>query len=731
MKILIMRSNSLFIFLVVLLTTISNRLYGQQNFNFSFDKPIGSPWFNIGDTTAFKSRINQNTYYSAKGALQIESIKKNKGFGGIMMWLPSNLKGDSIEVSAMIKRENITEGSYAAMMLRIDPKVFFDNMANRQIRGTKNWENIKLKTKLVPDQTEGISIAFFLSGEGKMWVDDVLITVDGKDITREMGIFVPFAKGISDPVSSGISDFNNTPEIDQRLVDLGRIWGFLKYKHPAVAQGKYDWDQQLFKSMNTVIMAKDNKSIESHYAALLDSLGTTANYAKPHVENVVHEVDYSWIDGLPFNDGLKDKLRRIRYSSFDQHHYFDFAKGAGNVLFKNEKKYENVYSADAGFRLLTLFRFWNMIEYFSPYKNLTDPKWDTVLKISVPEMILSRDDRSYGLSLLKMVSRVKDAHTGLWSIPKGLVGFYGKYRMPVEIRMIEGKAVVTKVFDSEKSGDKLRIGDVLITKEHKKVEEIRDSLWAYMSTPNETVANRDLARKLVTSNSEIVRCELVRDGQQIKVDIAAIPSGQIKPASRDTVPFKMMDNNILYINHSLLRGKMITENMANWSKVKGVVIDDRNYPGDFLVFKLTPLLLTKPTDFVRFTSTSLQYPGTFVMSSPLQVGENANDCYQGKVAILVNEDTQSSAEYHVMAYQAAANVKVFGSQTAGADGNVSYIDLPGNQRTMLSGLGVYYPDQRETQRVGIKIDQIAKPSIKGVQEGRDEVLEKALDYLNK
>ncbi len=372
-----------------------------------------------------------------------------------------------------------------------------------------------------------------------------------------------------------------------------------------------------------------------------------------------------------------------------------------------------------------------MIEYFSPYKHLTDPKWEAVLKAAVPEMILSRDDRSYGLSLLKMIAQVKDAHTGLWSMPKGLINYYGNYRMPVEIRMIEGKAVVTKVFDSEKSGDKFRIGDVLISKEHKKIEEIRDSLWAYMSTPNEAVANRDLARKLVTSNSELVPCELVRDGRPIKVDIAALPSSQIKPATRDTVPFKMLDNNILYINHSLLRGKMIIENMADWRKVKGIVIDDRNYPGDFLVFKLTPLLLNKPTDFVRFTNTSLQYPGTFVMSSPLQVGENTNDFYRGKVAILVNEDTQSSAEYHVMAYQAASHVKVFGSQTAGADGNVSYIDLPGNQRTMLSGLGVYYPDQRETQRVGIKIDQIIKPSIKGVQQGRDEVLEKALEYLNK
>lgn len=726
-----MKSNSLFIFLIVFLIAVATPVFSQQNFNFSFDQPITAPWFKIGDTTVFKSSIDQNTYYSAKGALRIESLKKNSAFGGIMMWLPSNLKGDSIEVSAMIKRENVIAGSYASMMLRIDPEIFFDNMANRQMNGTKNWENIKLKTKLVPNQTEGISIAFFLSGEGNMWVDDVLITVDGKDITKEAGMFVPFAKEISEPASSGISDFNSTPKIDQRLVDLGRIWGFLKYRHPAIAQWKYDWDQQLFKSINAVIMAKDNKSVEAHYAALLDSVGTTANYAKPLLENVVHEIDYSWIDELPFNDDLKDKLKRIRYSSFDQHHYFGFTGGAGNVLFKNEKKYENVLSADVGFRLLTLFRFWNMIEYFSPYKHLTDPKWEAVLKAAVPEMILSRDDRSYGLSLLKMISQVKDAHTGLWSTPKGLINYYGKYRMPIEIRIIEGKAVVTKVFESEQSGDKLSIGDVLISKEHKKIEEIRDSLWAYMSTPNEAVANRDLARKLVTSSSELVACEIVRDGEPITVNIVAMSASQIKPAPKDTVAFKMLDNNILYINHSLLRGKMITDNRLNWSKVKGIVIDDRNYPGDFLVFKLTPLLLTKPTDFVRFTSTSLQYPGTFVMSSPLQVGENANDCYQGKVAILVNEDTQSSAEYHVMAYQAAANVKVFGSQTAGADGNVSSIDLPGNQRTMLSGLGVYYPDQRETQRVGIKIDEIVKPSIKGIREGKDEVMEKALEYLNK
>ncbi|MDH5826340.1 S41 family peptidase [Sphingobacterium faecium] len=726
-----MKQNVLKIIFGILFTAIAHIAWSQQHFNFSFEEPIAKPWFRLGDSTVFRNSIDQDIYYAGKGSLRVESLKKSNGFGGVMMMLPANLKGDSIRVSAMIKRENVTDSSSVSAMLRIDPKVYFDNMASRQIRGTKDWENFTVSAKLNPDITEGIALGFFLSGEGKIWIDDVTVTVDGKDITKETSMFVPFAKKVIDPIASGITDFNNSPEIDQRLVDLARIWGFLKYRHPTVGLGKLDWDNQLFKSINTVIMAKDNKAVEAHYEALLDSLGTTEDYPKPIVENMVHEVDYSWIDKLPFKEELKAKLKRIRYSSFEKHHYFGFADGIGNVLFQHEKKYENIRSADAGFRLLTLFRFWNMVEYFSPYKDLTEPNWSEVLKKSVPEMILSRDDKTYGLSILKLLSNVKDAHTGLWSRPKGLQSYYGMFRIPVEIRMVEGKAVVTKVFDTNHVDNMLKVGDVIVSKEHKKVEEIRDSVWAYIATPNVAVSNRELAGRLVASNSAVVPLQLLRDGQPMQLTISAVPMEKFRPKQTDTIAYKMLDNNILYIKHSLLRSKMIDENMADWSKVKGIVIDDRNYPGDFLVFKIGALILPKPTEFVRFSSTSFKYPGTFVMSSPLKVGEDTSDYYQGKIAVLVNEDTQSSAEYHVMGYQTAANVKIFGSQTAGADGNASFIDLPGNLRTVITGLGVYYPDFSETQRVGIRIDHTVNPTLKGVKDGIDEVLNSALEYLNK
>lgn len=49
---------------------------------------------------------------------------------------------------------------------------------------------------------------------------------------------------------------------------------------------------------------------------------------------------------------------------------------------------------------------------------------------------------------------------------------------------------------------------------------------------------------------------------------------------------------------------------------------------------------------------------------------------------------------------------------------------------MISGIGVYYPDGIETQRIGIVPDIEIKPTIQGIKEGRDEVLEKAIEIIN-
>lgn len=82
-----------------------------------------------------------------------------------------------------------------------------------------------------------------------------------------------------------------------------------------------------------------------------------------------------------------------------------------------------------------------------------------------------------------------------------------------------------------------------------------------------------------------------------------------------------------------------------------------------------------------------------------------------------------------MALRAMPDAVVIGSTTAGADGNVSSIPLPGQLSTGISGLGVFYPGHKPTQRVGIVPDVVAKPTIQGIAAGRDEVLETAIHLI--
>jgi C-terminal processing protease CtpA/Prc len=72
---------------------------------------------------------------------------------------------------------------------------------------------------------------------------------------------------------------------------------------------------------------------------------------------------------------------------------------------------------------------------------------------------------------------------------------------------------------------------------------------------------------------------------------------------------------------------------------------------------------------------------------------------------------------------------VIGSTTAGANGNTSPFSLPGGFGAKISGLGAFDAGRRPTQRVGIVPNIPARPSIAGVRERRDEVLEAAVRQI--
>ena len=89
----------------------------------------------------------------------------------------------------------------------------------------------------------------------------------------------------------------------------------------------------------------------------------------------------------------------------------------------------------------------------------------------------------------------------------------------------------------------------------------------------------------------------------------------------------------------------------------------------------------------------------------------------------------SQAEHTGLFFEAAAGTKFIGSQTAGANGDVTNLSLPGGLYVSFSGHDVRHADGRQLQRVGLVPDVQVRPTLYGIRAGRDEVLDRALAYL--
>jgi hypothetical protein len=191
--------------------------------------------------------------------------------------------------------------------------------------------------------------------------------------------------------------------------------------------------------------------------------------------------------------------------------------------------------------------------------------------------------------------------------------------------------------------------------------------------------------------------------------------------------FRMLSDSVAYLKVAWSVAQRAAEYVMQAQDAAVLVLDIRGYPSDFVVFAIGGHLVAGPVPFARFTKADPTNPGAFLWTEPV-MHTPREPRFTGKVVILVDEATQSAAEYTAMGFRAAPNAIVVGSTTAGADGNVSRIPLPGNLEGMISGIGVFYPDGTPTQRVGIVPDLTVRPTIEGIRAGRDEVLEAGVSH---
>ncbi len=427
-------------------------------------------------------------------------------------------------------------------------------------------------------------------------------------------------------------------------------------------------------------------------------------------------------------------IEHIRVAN--QQFYVSLAPQVRNPLFDHELSYQQVKLPDACYQLVALYRFWNIIEYWSPNRALVGEDWDGVLRQFIPRIMLAKDATQYQLELMALIAEAHDGHANLWSSLQ-VRPPSGPCRLPVNVRFIpeasrKQQAVVTSFASPEGEASGLKPGDVLESLDGTPVDSLIASWSPYYADSNDAARLRDIASAITTGECGDMKVGVRRGSEALQITARRLPAKDMAAISRThDLPgetFRLLSPDVAYLKLSSVKIDDIDHYLEAASKTRGMIIDIRNYPAAFVVFSLGNHLVDKPTAFARFTNGDLSTPGAFHWTPP-EMLTPAGPHYAGKVVVLVDEVSQSQAEYTAMAFRVSPHAVVVGSTTAGADGNVSEFTLPGGLHTMISGIGVFYPDRKPTQQIGIIPDKVVYPTIEGIRDGRDEVLEEGIRQI--
>ena len=427
---------------------------------------------------------------------------------------------------------------------------------------------------------------------------------------------------------------------------------------------------------------------------------------------------------------LSQTLRSIRDNRpSGKQFYVSKVEGIGNPSFDHELGYTNLKFPDAGFQLLALYRFWNIIEYWSPYRDLVAGDWTGVLAEFIPRIATAKTADSYRLEMLALIARARDGHANLWSSLDSRPPV-GKCQLAVNVRFVDDLPVVAGISATDDKVE-LKLGDVITELDGVAVGKLIESWKPYYAASNEVARMRDIARSMTRGECGESTIGVRRENHDLKLKMnraASAPNSGILTHDLPGPTFRLLSKDVAYLKLSSVKSEDAASYVQHAGGTKGLIIDIRNYPSSFMVFALGSLLVDRETPFATFTDGDLSNPGAFHWGTPESL-KPEQPRYSGKVVILIDETSMSQAEYTAMAFRSARGAIVIGSTTSGADGNVSPFSLPGGLRTMISGIGVFYPDKAPTQQIGIVPNVKVRPTVGGIRDGRDEVLEEAIRQI--
>lgn len=131
-------------------------------------------WLLAGSKPAnYDTGVDQKTLYNARPSAYLNAKAEVDGFGTLMQQFnPAQYVGKRVRFSAWVKSQNVTQ--WAGLWLRVDGPsgalLGFDNMEDRPIKGTSDWQKYEVVLD-VKDKATNVAFGILLAGAGEVWIN--------------------------------------------------------------------------------------------------------------------------------------------------------------------------------------------------------------------------------------------------------------------------------------------------------------------------------------------------------------------------------------------------------------------------------------------------------------------------------------------------------------------------------------------------------------------------------
>jgi len=411
-----------------------------------------------------------------------------------------------------------------------------------------------------------------------------------------------------------------------------------------------------------------------------------------------------------------------------------------------------------GYRMLAAAKIYSIINHFYASKISMKINWDSLYIAVIPKFIAAKDSLEYWKAVAEFHAGIQDGHgfiskSNEWFSLRlnPLIQDRGAFMPPVFTNFVQNKVIITGIFnDSVSKTIGLTKGDIILSVDGKDPVLMMNEAKKYQNAGNNNSKNFYLASFILFGKKgEIKKIRIQNEKGSIKevmmptlnefqgnwmADkyVSGMFSFNHHPTSR------LLAGDILYVDiTSGLKNSDFDSIFKTSKMIKGLIVDIRGYPqGDYL--QLESIFQDK----MRRRKPEITYKviGNIPASSPDVISVNrfgsfisaeqykAQNWTRDKVfdlpfsfIVLINGAAQSSGDYIPFIYKTTFNATLVGTPTAGAMSNFTNYTIPGNIRLWLSHVPI--------ERKGIQPDIYVAPTIKGIQTGKDEVLERAIKFI--